>query len=210
MAAIKISTLPPLLGLSINQNNYIPIIIPVVGTTRFTTVKATSLQVASFIQSTITNQSLSTTSDVIFNSISGVEISAVNLYGDGSHITNVFNQSLNTINSVIFNSVSTNTLSCKTLSTTEIFINGNQSVSKYTDTINHTGGPTPVLYTINHPFVSEDVMMQLFERKIQPGGLVQLEVVIASIVNITNGVNGIVAVSINNLNNATYKIMLIG
>lgn len=211
MGAIKISSLPPLLDLSLNAGDYIVGITPIPGTSKFRAVRATSRQVTNFAKAEITNQSLSTTNDVIFNkitgstSISSINISASHFFGDGSHLTNVFDQVLDTTSNVIFNSVSATELSAA-----NITINNRPAITKFSQTITHTGAPAPVLYTIAHPFVTEDVTVQLFERTLQPGGLIQLELVIASIIHITDGTTSFVAVTINNNNNASYKIVITG
>ena len=211
MAAIKISSLPPLLNFSLNTGDYVVAITPIPGSSKYRAVRADSQQIISLVRAGITNQSLSSTDDVIFNSItsttsvSSLNISAAHFFGDGSQLTNVFDQVLDTTSDVIFNSVSATEIFA-----TNINIGGNSVIAKFSQTINHTGSPSPVLHTINHPFVTEDVTVQLFERKLQPGGLVQLELVIASIAHITNGTTSLVAITIVNKNDATYKIVITG
>lgn len=204
--AVRISNLNPFLGVKIKGSDIVPINVLNLDGVTYSTFKATALQIRNYVADTITDQSLLKSSSVQFNSltstlsISSARISATNLYGDGSNLTNVFNQSLNTNNNVKFN----------TLSATNGIKIGEQSVaSKYTTTLNHVGNVAEQVYTINHPFVTIDVLVQLYE--ITNNGLVEsTSKVIASIVNTVDTNNGVTAVTIANKDSATYKAIILG
>jgi hypothetical protein len=214
--AIRISSLPPYVGIQITPGDYILVISPSSTPSGFTTLRATPLQVANYVKAEITNQSLKTTDNVIFNklvsttSVSSQSISAINFFGDGSHITNVFDQTLNTFDDVTFASLSSASLSTNSIAAKSVEINGLRAASKFSATINHTGVSTATLYTINHPITAEDITAQLYERRVLAGGNVQLEQVIAAISNFTNGTLNFITVTITNNSSAEYKLVIIG
>jgi hypothetical protein len=220
MAIIRISALTPYIDFQIKDVDYIPIITPVVGPTPFKTFRASSIQIARYVTSTITNQQLSSTNDVIFNnitcstSLSANTVSAEMLYGDGSNLTglaNNFDQTLNKADNVTFNRVDTDTLSCVNLSATNLYINGLQVVSKYIAEINHTGSSTPATYSVPHPIKSQDVIVQIFEQKVIMGGGVSNEVVLASTIHTYDPTTGgQLTINLTNLTDAIYKVVIIG
>jgi len=218
MATVRLSKLPPYVDLAIKSADYLPINTLNAVTGIWRTHSATGIQVAEYVVSTVTDQSLFQTSDVKFNSVTGLaSVSTTNLsssfiYGDGSHITNVFNQTLNTTNSVKFAELTSNNINTGTISATQISINGLNSPVKYSAIINHAGSPATTIHTISHPLTSEEVIFQVFERTVIPGGAgnVQLEMVLTNVFHTTNSIISFATIPILNVNNATYKVVILG
>ena len=214
--AIRISSLPPYVGIQVKPGDFFLVISPTSTSTGFTTYRASPSQVSTFIKDSITDQSLRTTDQVTFNkitsttSISSQSISAVSFHGNGSSLTDVFDQTLNVADSVTFASVSARSLSGEDLTVKSIIINGLQATSKFSAVINHTGDSAAALYTINHPLTSEDLVVQLYERRVLAGGNTQLEQVLAATSNFTNGVLNFTTVLISNISDAEYKLVIIG
>lgn len=176
MATItRISSLTPYNDAQIKGVDYLPIITPSVGATPFATFRASGEQIARYASSTITNQQLSSTSDVVFNT------------------------------------VNTSTLSTVYLTATDITIKGLPAVAKYSFEINHIGSSNDTAYSVSHPISSEDVMVQIFEKKVNLSGTVRHEMVLASTSHLYNPTTGsTLLIDITNTLNATYKVIIIG
>lgn len=236
MATVKISNLNPYIGIKIKAADYLPII-TLNNLGSFSTFRTSANQIAVYVAGTITDQSLFTTDSVTFSSISGVasvsatDISAVNLYGDGKNIKNVFNQTLNTTDSVTFSSVSTTSIFTDSLSTahlTSLSVNissisgstidiantatlhGLSVVSRYSALINHVGSTTPTAHTIIHSLPTEDVLIQVYERTLLLDGSVQNEQVVAHTYNVTKGNSNVSTLVISNTASAVYKVIISG
>lgn len=185
IVAKKLSHLDPYVGLQIQNTDYIPIIYKVPGAVTYLTLRASSDQVANYFKSTLTNQALSTTNDVIFNSLTcTTAISSASISAASVKITSI--------------------------TATNITIDGRGAVSKFSADINHTGSTTASIYNITHPIPSEDVTVQLFEKTVV-GSTVSHKLVITEITNTFNPlIGGVATVSINSLVSADFRLILTG
>lgn len=204
--AVRISNLNPFVGAKIKGTDIVPISVLNLDGITYSTRKVPALQIKTYVAELITDQLLFTNSNVTFNSltatdsVSSVNISATNFFGRGANLTNVFNQDLNTTNSVKFNTIS---------ATGSIKIGQQSVVSKFIGTINHPGSPLDTLYIINHPFLTTDVIVQIYE--VAGGGVSDLTVnVLTDIVNKVGATTGITEITLSNPTPANYKVLIMG
>lgn len=206
IVAVRLSNLTPFIGAKIKGTDIVPINVLNLDGVTYSTFKATALQIKTYVAESITDQSLFKNSGVTFssltatNSINSVNISATNFFGSGSNITDIFDQELNTTDSVKFDTVS---------ATGSIKIGQQSVVSKFTDSIHHAGSPLATVYVINHPFMTTDVIVQVYE--VTGTGISENTAkVITDIENKIGTTTGVTEVTLTNLTPANYKVMIVG
>ena len=178
--AVRISSLNPYIGSKIKGTDIIPLINLNLDGVTYSTIKATALQLKAYVAESITDQELFKNSKVQFASITGVQ------------------------------SISAAKISATDISMSRGAIGELSIASKYVTTIEHTGAASEQLYEIYHPFKTTDLLVQVWELFSDGATDDVNEIVLTSTVNRIDGERSVTDVFIMNVDDANYRVVVIG
>lgn len=218
--AVKISGLPSYVGSKIKGDDIFPIDLYDSNAQAYYTQYATVDQAKNYIVDSISDQQLFTTDDVVFKSLSSSNITSDSITTTASYTTAVhantayistLSSTALTATNATFTTVSSTTVSAVSANfhLNSVFFGSYSAAAKYSAIINHTGAPGEVFYTISHPFITTDIVVQVYE--VAGSGVHEpVEKVITGIINRVDNNIGYSDIYLLNTNNATYKVIVVG